>query len=156
LFHPEIKIGAYHILKESKMADGTSHLAIHSLLINVLSKMSNIQETHNRTIPSWVLLLRDILHDAPLEDWTLVSLAQTAGIHPVHLSRRFSKYFGCNLGDYIRNLKVQKALYLLANKNLSLTDIAYHCGFTDQSHFTRCFKAVNHLKPFLFRSLISK
>lgn len=156
LSHPAIKIGAYSILKESKIADRTSELAIHSMLIDVFSQMSHIQEKDQRTTPLWVHMLKDMLHDAPSQEWTLVSLAETAGVHPVHLSRQFSKYFGCNLGTYIRTLKVQKALSLFANKNLSLTDIAYDCGFADQSHFIRCFKAVNGSKPLKFRGLISK
>jgi AraC-like DNA-binding protein len=156
LSHPEIKIGAYTILKESKVADETSQLAIQSLLINIFSQMGDIHAKEQRTKPLWVHILRDMLHDTPAGEWTLLLLAQMAGVHPVHLSRQFSKYFGCNLGDYIRNLKVQKALSLLSNKNLSLTDIAYDCGFADQSHFIRCFKAVNRLKPSRFRGLIAE
>jgi AraC-like DNA-binding protein len=155
LLHPEIKIGAYNILKESKIGDNTSPLAIHSLLINVFSQMSKVYDKDRRTLPLWVARLKELLHDAPTVEWTLLQLAQLADIHPVHLSRQFSKYFGSNLGDYIRGLKIQKALSLLPGKALSLTDIAYDCGFADQSHFTRCFKAVNKLKPSTFRGLIS-
>lgn len=156
LAHPQIKFGAYNILKESKIGDATSQLSIHSLLINVCSRIGQSQEKDKGTTPSWVSKLRDMLHDAPAEAWTLSLLAATVGIHPVHLSRQFSKYFGCNLGDYIRNLKVQKALSLLPNKKLSFTEIAYDCGFADQSHFIRCFKAVSRLKPSGFRNLIAK
>ena len=154
--HPQIKIRAYHIFKEFKMADTTSHLAIDSLLVDVLSGMSDIQEKRHRAIPEWAVTLRDILNDAPKEEWTLICLAKMLNIHPVHLSRNFSKYFGCNLGDYIRIIKVQNAFSLLANKNLSLTDITYSCGFADQSHFIRCFKAVNHVKPSQFRRFFKK
>jgi AraC family transcriptional regulator len=118
--------------------------------------MNHTHEEDQRTTPSWVLILREMLHDDPSQEWTLVSLAKIAGVHPVHLSRQFPKYFGANLGTYIRTLKVQKALSLLADKHVSLTDIAYDCGFADQSHFTRCFKAINGSKPFTFRSLISR
>ena len=156
LARPDIKIGAYNILKESKIADETSKMAIDSLLVNVFSQMNNTEEKQYQTLPSWVATLRAILHEATSEDWTLVSLAQTAGIHPAHLSRQFSKYFGSNLGDYIRYIKVEKAVALLTRKNVSLTDIAYDCGFADQSHFTRCFKSVYRLNPSRFRKIISK
>jgi AraC-like DNA-binding protein len=156
LFHPEIKIGAYSIFREYKMNDGASEVAIHSLLINALSQMSNTQEGPSKTIPSWVIMLREMLNDDFSEEWTLISLSNTLGIHPVHLSRSFAKYFGCNIGEYLRMIKIQRALFMLSDKDLSLSDIAYDCGFADQSHFTRCFKAVNHLKPSQFRNILLK
>ena len=154
LSDPKFKIGAYHIFKESKLGDSTSELATHSLLLNVLSQLSTTWEKTYHQTPGWVARLREIINDDPLESRTLVSLAEIAGIHPVHLSRDFAKHFHCNLGEYIRTTKVQKALSLLANKHLSLTQIAYDCGFADQSHFTRCFKAVNGLKPLQFRNIL--
>jgi AraC family transcriptional regulator len=156
LSHPHIKIEAYNIFKESKINDGNSQLAIQALLINILSKINNAEEKHHSTFPRWVSQLREILHDTKTEEWTLTSLAAALDIHPVHLSRGFPKYFGVNLGDYIRSIKVQRALSMLAGSQLSLTDIAYDCGFADQSHFIRCFKAVNHLKPAQFRKIFSK
>jgi AraC-like DNA-binding protein len=156
LSHPKIKIQAYTIFKESKINDDTSHLAIHSLLIDVLSRIDTKQEKRHHKIPDWVFILREILNDSLSENRTLTSLAKTAGIHPMHLSRDFSKYFHCNLGDYIRSIKIQRALSLLLNRNLSLTDIAYECGFSDQSHFIRCFKAINHLKPSQLRRILLK
>jgi AraC-like DNA-binding protein len=156
LYHPTTIIGAYNIFKESKIDDGNSELAIQVLLTNLLSQISGSDGKTYRTLPGWVTKLRDLLNDTRTETWTLTSLSKTLDIHPVHLSRDFSKYFGVNLGDYIRSIKVQRALSMLAASHLSLTDIAYDCGFADQSHFIRCFKAVNHLKPAQFRKIFSK
>jgi AraC-like DNA-binding protein len=156
LNHPKIKVEAYNIFKESKINDGNSPLAIQVLLINLLSQISGTDEKKYLGTPGWVTKIRDILNDMPTEEWTLTALAKALEIHPVHLSRGFSKYFGANLGDYIRFIKIQRALSMLANKSQSLTDITYACGFADQSHFIRCFKAVNHLNPAQFRKIFSK
>jgi AraC-like DNA-binding protein len=64
-----------------------------------------------------------------------ITLTDTEYSHPVHLSREFPKYFDTTLGDYIRATKVQRAVALLPNPGLSLTDISLECGFADQSHF---------------------
>lgn len=154
LCDPKTRIGAYQIFKESKLADANSQLTIHSLLISLLSQMNPQWEKEYHQTPAWVFWLRDLLNDAPSDNHTLHSLAQTAGIHPVHLSRDFSKYFHCNLSEYIRKIKVQKALCLLSDKKLTLTEIAFECGFADQSHFIRCFKAANGLKPLQFRKIL--
>ena len=57
-----------------------------------------------------------ILNDQFSESLTLDYLSETLNIHPVHLSRDFSKYFYCSLGEYIRKLKVQKSLQLISQK----------------------------------------
>jgi AraC-like DNA-binding protein len=154
--NPLIKIQIYNILKEFKVNDETSKISIQSLLIELLCSMSRNEVKQQNKMPQWVDTLKQILHDTLADNWTLNSLAHALNIHPVHLSRDFSKYFATNLGDYIRTIKIQKALSLLTNKNLSLTDIAYDCGFADQSHFTRCFKAVNQLNPSYFRNILLK
>jgi AraC family transcriptional regulator len=157
LYHPKVKIEAYNIFKESKINDGSSPLAILLLLLRLLSQISGgTTERNHQTVPSWVTKLKEILNDTQIEEWTLTSLSKILDLHPVHLSRSFSKYFGANLGDYIRTIKVQRAVSMLANKSLSLTDIAYDCGFADQSHFIRCFKAVYYLKPAQFRKILLK
>ena len=154
--HPSVKLRAYNILKESKIRDTTSALAIHVLLTSIFSAINQSEEVAQRTKPAWVAVIREMLHDDPVKQWTLAALAVLAGVHPIHLSRQFPKYFGCNMGDYIRKLKIQKSIALATNKSLSLTEIAYACGFADQSHFIRCFKAEHKMNPSAFRTLLQR
>ena len=107
------------------------------------------------TKPRWVSQIKEILFYEFSDRLTLGYLSDTLGIHPVHLSRDFSKYFHCNLGEYIRKLKIQKSYTLLSNKQLTLTEIAYNCGFSDQSHFSRCFKSEAGISPKSYRKLIA-
>ncbi|GAB3162680.1 helix-turn-helix transcriptional regulator [Telluribacter humicola] len=153
LQNPELKLLLYRIFRETKINDTTSSLAIQTLLLETLGRLAQAQETMARQLPTWVPKIRDMLHDTSSESWNLQALAQTLDIHPVHLSRDFSKYFNCTLGEYIRRIKIQKSLALLPDRSLSLTDIAYACGFADQSHFIRCFKNLNATTPFHFRNL---
>jgi AraC-like DNA-binding protein len=104
--------------------------------------------------PTWVSEVNQILNDQFLDNLTLEYLSKTLDIHPVHLSRDFSKYFNSNLGEYIRKLKVQKSLQLITEKGQDLTSIAFECGFSDQSHFTRCFKEVNGINPSEYRRIL--
>jgi AraC family transcriptional regulator len=55
------------------------------------------------------------------------------------------------LGEYLRKLKVQKSIALIKNSELPLTEIAYLCGFSDQSHFTKVFKETLGFLPKEFR-----
>ena len=85
----------------------------------------------------------------------LSSLSKELNIHPVHLSREFHKYFGSTLGQYTRQLKLNKAIHLMATKKYTMTEICYQCGFYDQSHFITAFKATYNMTPSYFLQLTS-
>jgi AraC-like DNA-binding protein len=148
---PQLKVLFYRLFNESKVADATRPLAIQSLLIDVVSRLIRDKQASDQSRPAWVSQLRDVLQDTPTENWTLLALAQTVGIHPVHLSRSFTHYFNCSLSHYIRSVKVQRSLALMPQKHRSLTDIALECGFADQSHFIRCFRELCQDKPLVYR-----
>jgi transcriptional regulator GlxA family with amidase domain len=55
----------------------------------------------------------------------------------------------------LRDIRVTEAKRLLATTSMELSTIATQCGFVDQSHFTRTFKADINLTPGQFRRLLS-
>ena len=88
---------------------------------------------------------------------TLKDLSKNIDIHPSYLSREFSKYFdNLSFGEYIRKLRIEKAIELLTNSEYSLTEIAYLTGFSDQSHFTRIFKTHTGKNPSSYRKELKK
>ena len=151
----DIKIFLYKIFKETKIEDDTTTLSIQSLILQTLAEMFHNNNVEFDKNPIWVNKIKEILCYEFSDKLTLEYLSKTLDIHPVHLSRDFSKYFNCNLGDYLRKLKIEKSYTLLSSKQLSLTEIAYKCGFSDQSHFNRCFKSVSGISPNHFRKIIS-
>ncbi|WP_224996078.1 AraC family transcriptional regulator [Cesiribacter sp. SM1] len=155
LQHPDLKSLMYRIFKETKLNHSSSSLSVQVLLIELLSRMAVVHSSTSEKTPLWVAALKEILHNtAAVELTTVGELAQILGIHPVHLSRDFRKYFGCSPGEYIRKVKVQQSLSLLPSKALSLTEIALTSGFADQSHFIRCFKTENGITPSQYRKLL--
>jgi AraC family transcriptional regulator len=153
--NPELKLLLYKIFKETKTDDNTTSLSVQVLLLQLLGQMLHDNKTSAKKKPLWVKKIIGILHDKFSDKLTLTDLSNDLNIHPVHLSRDFPKHFQCTLGDYIRKLKIEKSLSLLSQKNNSLSDITFECGFSDQSHFTRCFKEINGINPSAYRKLIS-
>ncbi len=150
---PNVKFGLYQIFKESKLNDINIELNIQSLLLNVFTSMHRSNQTKLDKQPVWVKRIEELLYEATEKKLSLLDLSSELDIHPVHLSRDFPKYFGCTLGTYMRKIKIEKAMQLIPNKYLSLTDIAYKCGFADQSHFLRCFKEMLSINPTQFRKI---
>ena len=152
--NPDTKFLFYKILKETKAGDDVTNLSVQSLLLQVLSLLFRNYEIKNDKYPLWTGKVREILHDEFCKSHTLDDLVKSLGIHPVHLSRYFPKYFHCTLGEYVRKLRVERSLALLSNKHLPLTEIAFECGFADQRHFNRCFKKTMGVTPLTYKKLI--
>ncbi|HEY0680612.1 MAG TPA: chromate resistance protein ChrB domain-containing protein [Chitinophagaceae bacterium] len=130
-----------------------------NLLLNVFREYILKKTKAGKKIPSWAKELKEIIQDQIDTNLTLSlkQISQELDVHPAYLSREFSKYFDdLSFGDYIRKLRIEKAIQLLHSPEYSLTEIAYLTGFSDQSHFTRIFKKVTGKNPSEYRKNISK
>lgn len=153
LSDPMVKTLMYVVLKEAKLAGIKGQLGVDAALSQLFGILGKIRENRERTTPVWVGKVREMLRDGS-EDWTLVRLAEEINVHPVHLSRAFPKHFHRNLGEYLRLVKVQRAMVLLGEPDRLLTDIAFECGFADQSHFIRSFRSYYGTTPLEYRRLM--
>jgi AraC-like DNA-binding protein len=125
------------------------------LLIEVFEKF--LKQKHSKKIPSWAKELKEIIQDQIDTNISLKQLSQDLDVNPAYLSREFSKYFdNLSFGDYIRKLRIEKAIDYLNNSGYSLTRIAYLTGFSDQSHFTRIFKKHTGQNPSVYRKKLRK
>lgn len=147
----DIKFTIVKLFKEFVRSDELSEASINLLTLELLNQTGNIPVTRHK--PVWVDQLKEILHDHWSENLGLHQLSGLLQIHPVTISKYFSKYFNCTLGEYVRKIRVDKALALVRLTSLSLSTIAYECGFADQSHFIRVFKYYTGLLPNEFRKL---
>ncbi|MEM8524434.1 MAG: AraC family transcriptional regulator [Bacteroidota bacterium] len=152
---PHIRLLIAKIYFEFLLSDKHSELSTDLLLLQVCDALSVRKYVDKSGIPSWVVKLKEILHDDP-SNITLQSLSKELGVHPVHISRAVPKYLSVGLGAYIRKVKLSKATNLLLDSNLSLTEIAYQAGFSDQSHFNHVFKFYYKIAPGQFRKKMKK
>ncbi|MBL7815042.1 MAG: chromate resistance protein [Saprospiraceae bacterium] len=129
------------------------------LLLDVFRTYLNQKANRKNTPPAWAEELKNIIQDQIDTNLTLSlkEIAQNLDVHPSYLSREFSKYFeDLSFGEYIRKLRIEKAIQLMQTPQYSLTEIAYLTGFSDQSHFTRIFKQQIGKSPSLFRKNLLK
>lgn len=145
LKNPMIKNLMNQIFIETKINDQYSNLSIESSLINIFNTIKKSTEKQSK-VPIWVKKLQELLFEENI-DYSLNNLSSVLGLHPVHLSREFRKYFGTSLGNYLRLIKINKAFNLIVSNKLSMTEICYQCGFYDQSHFITNFKRIYHSAP---------
>ena len=127
------------------------------LLLEVYHKY--LKEGNTKKAPEWAIELKEMIQDQLDTNMTL-SLQQVSNeleINPSYLSREFSKYFeNLSFGEYIRKMRIEKAISLMETTQYSLTEIAYLTGFSDQSHFTRIFKKQMGQLPTIYKKNILK
>lgn len=92
-------------------------------------------------------MLNDFLHSSAMLSMNVSSLAKTLCWSPRHMGRKIHEITGMNTEETLLYKKYLHAVELMHHKNISLTEIAYDCHFTDQSHFIRSFKTFTQLTP---------
>ena len=128
---------------------------VENELYSVLKKF--VKAKAGKKVPAWVDELRNIIQDHVDASFTLKQVSQDLDVNPTYLSREFSKYFdNLSFGDYMRKMRIERAMELITNGGYSLTEIAYLTGFSDQSHFTRVFKNIAGKNPSVYKKEIQK
>lgn len=83
---------------------------------------------------------------------TLDSLAEAAGLHPVHLQRRFRGALGFTPHEMLVGHRIEYARDLIAG-GARVTYAAHAAGFTDQSHLHKTFLGTYAVLPGDYRKL---
>jgi len=141
---------------ESGINDKMTRISVDGLLLQAFAEILRKPYKDESGTPEWVKKVKEIIRDEAFESLSLGRIARELNIHPVHLSRKFSKYFQMGIGEYIRSTKLESAVILLRDETLSSAFIAHKCGFSDESHFIRCFKKKYGLTPSKYRKLLNK
>jgi AraC family transcriptional regulator len=144
------------IYREVYVNDSVSAIAVEALTIQTFVEIVRGKVSIKKPPPAWVEKVKEMVYDLSSDSISLGPIARELNITPTHLSQMFPKYFNVTFGEYIRRIRVDKATSMMPSKNLTLTDIAVTCGFSDQSHFIRCFKEVNGMSPSEYRKMILK
>ncbi|MFD0993480.1 substrate-binding domain-containing protein [Tenacibaculum geojense] len=72
--------------------------------------------------------------------FTVEVLADTLGISRVQLYRKTKALLGISISDFINGIRLEKAVEMLVDDNLTIADIAYSTGFSSPNYFSTAFK----------------
>ncbi len=87
------------------------------------------------------------------EQITLAEVAAHFALSPSHLSRVFHQETGFGVREYLIQYRIRQACDLLMNSDLTVTQIADRCGFSDSNYFGDAFKKATGLSPREYRKL---
>ena len=84
--------------------------------------------------------------------FTLQELARQYHVSQSHLCHLFKRTTGQSVMGYLQSCRVAAAKRCLAHTNWEIGTIVAHCGFSDNSNFSRTFKAITGMTPTQFRA----
>lgn len=132
-------IGAYHNLlgEMQKKGEYTSHLA--------LSKGQDEKKVNK------LKLVLKFIRENFASDITLDDMSAVAGFSCKYFCKFFKDMTGTTPVNYLMAYRIERASRKLLSTDLSVTQIAFDCGFNDLSYFIRTFKAFKKVSPKEYR-----
>ena len=88
------------------------------------------------------------------EEISLEKAARIATTEKTYFSTFFRKKVGITFTDWLRRLRVAKAIEIIQTRNQSICDIAFEVGFGDLRSFERAFKRYTNLTARQFKKSI--
>ena len=132
-------------------ADAALHARPRLDVISTLGKIAPAPQAHGGLSPAAMRRVREYV-DAHLGgSMDLATLAGVAGVSIHHFAREFKQSVGVTPHHYLTQKRVERAQDLLAQTDLSLSEIACAVGFSDQSHLARHFRQMLGVTPGQFR-----
>ncbi|MDR2304328.1 MAG: AraC family transcriptional regulator, partial [Treponema sp.] len=87
---------------------------------------------------------------------SLPHIAKIFEYNPDYLSTAFRKYTGLPIMKYITLAKINEAKCLLLNTRKSVKEITFMLNFSEEKVFTKCFKNLEHVSPYKYRTAFSR
>jgi len=99
-----------------------------------------------RELSTDIIAVSDYIDKHYMANIKLDQLSQITGLSKYHLVRCFTREMGISPYSYLETIRINNAKKLL-EKGTTPSEVAFQCGFSDQSHFTKFFKKMIGLTP---------
>jgi AraC family transcriptional regulator len=95
--------------------------------------------------------LKDYIEDHLAVELSIAQLAALVPMSQFHFAREFKTAIGEPPHRYVMNRRIERAKVLLSATRLSIAEVAYQVGFSNQSHFIAQFRKALGMTPKQFR-----
>jgi two-component system response regulator YesN len=95
--------------------------------------------------------VKEYIQDNPDKDLRLQVLADYINLNSAYLSQLFKQETNTHLSDFITQVRMERAKYLLASTDLKIYDVARLSGYQSPKHFMLLFKQQVGMTPGAYR-----
>ena len=101
-------------------------------------------------------LITDQIIENPQNDYSIKELCKRTGLSVSKLQAGFKEKHECTVTIFIRNVRLDKALDMLQNTNLNISEIVYSVGLSSRSYFCRIFKKRFKCSPKMYQQRLKQ
>lgn len=111
------------------------------------SEPAPVPTTQDPLLLRRLLRAKDRMDAASHEDWPVARLARVSGVSEAHFARSFRQAFGVPPHRYLLTRRIERAMALLRDTDLAITEIAFQTGWSSLGTFGRTFHDVTGESP---------
>lgn len=156
----EIVALVHRVFEEIGCGEKGSPFKVIGLMYELLGEIQRKNEFNSHLPPSSVhdekkvVKLKTVLkfiRENFAKDISLEDMAAVAGLSCKYFCKFFKDMTGTTPVNYLLAYRIERAARRLLGTDLSVTQIAYDCGFNDVSYFIKTFKAFKRVSPKEYR-----
>lgn len=126
-------------------------LAALGNLLKIVSVLSDKEHTVLNETEKLVRSKANYINQHYNEEIDFDTLAQDCNLSRSRFTHVFTKIFGVPPTQYQQNLRLEQASELLKSSDLTVSEVAYQCGFRDPLYFSRVFNKAFSVSPTQFK-----
>jgi len=133
---------------------------IEQIVVHLLRRYANVRRSDEFELSRAGFVDRrirravELMHSNLERDLQLEEIAAAAHVSPFHFARLFKKLTGATPHAYLAMLRAARAQTLLAETDLSITEVGARVGYSSSSHFAKAFRQATGLSPRAFRAAL--
>ena len=133
------------VLTPEQLAGVVCYLKLMGKLVS--GTYGNLLFMEQLNAPDRITLVQEYIHENYMHRLDVKSVAKRFYLSANYFSRLFRRTLGTGFNSYLNCYRVEKAREMLTETNLSVSEIAFACGFGSISQFNRVFRDVAHRPP---------
>lgn len=126
---------------------------VSTLLSNLIMDIIKEKNIQKLNVPDYIIYLEHYIKSNYTSKLSLDYLSSFSCVSKYHLDREFKKYIGSSINEYIIDLRITQACFLLTTTSLPISTISDSTGFSDYHNFLKLFKKRMHMTPNQYRKM---
>lgn len=167
-FEWKLNFSQYHFLNNKELAgsinklisismednvakDGLADLSLKFLLLRIIQTQNLALINESRLPQHHFTPVVQYIKEHLTEKISIAVLARESCMSRSAFFQSFKKEFGLSPLEFVQQERITKAKLIMADNNLSITDVCYQSGFNHPNYFIKLFKRHEGITPAMYR-----
>jgi AraC family transcriptional regulator of arabinose operon len=147
-----IKSVFYELYSNNLYSDDSVSLFLRLILLKLAESHVTPKPSSEGIYYDSLSKLRSDIYSFPDRDWNIESICLALNISRSHLHHLYKTTFNTTISADIMTSRIEYAKYLLFSTDIQIREISELCGYKNDVHFMRTFKAALGVTPSEYRN----